>query len=252
MGPREQEIIDAVSLHGSLEVACLATMLGVSDQTVRRLVKPLTERGLVKKVHGAVCSAHRFTDPPFQARLAEQAQAKQAIARAVVDLVEDGDSLMLDTGSTTAFIAQALRKRSKLAVLTNSTSIAATLASVPGNRVFMAGTELRNHDGASFDASAFAMAKRFSARLAVLSSAAVDAERGFLVQEHCEAEWANCLMEQSERCLFAVDHSKFGRMALVGLGDILTPGHLVTDRTPPPDFDGLLERAHLTTVVAVP
>ncbi|MGO1119914.1 DeoR/GlpR family DNA-binding transcription regulator [Rhodovibrionaceae bacterium A322] len=233
MSPREQEILDAVALKGSLEVLELAELLGVSDQTIRRLVKPLAERGLVKKVHGAVVSAQRYSDSPFQERMLVNQAAKRAVAEKVLDLVRDGDSLMLDTGSTTAYIAQALRQRRDLVVVTNSSAIASTLAVVPGNRVFMAGTELRNHDGASFDAAAFATLRRFSARLAILSAAAVNETNGFQVQENCEADLAGCMAEQAEEAVMAVDSSKFGKSALVQLPPFPGKVTLVSEQQPP-------------------
>ena len=175
----------------------------------------------------------RYSDSPFQERMLVRQAAKRALANRVLALVRNGDSLLLDTGSTTAYIAQALRQRRDLVVVTNSSSIASTLASVPGNRVFMAGTELRNHDGASFDASAFATLRRFSARLAILSAAAVNAARGFQVQEHCEADLAACMLAQADQALMAIDSSKFGKTALMQLPAFTKPASLVSEQAPP-------------------
>jgi DeoR family transcriptional regulator, glycerol-3-phosphate regulon repressor len=228
----EQEVLNAVALRGSVSVRELATLLHVSEQTVRRVVKPLVERGAVDKVHGAVVGRSHPGEAPFLARMAVHQREKVAIAGAVAALVDDGDTVALDTGSTTGFVAQALRQHRGLTVVTNSTFIATTLATIPGNRVHMAGVELRNHDGASFDASAFAVVRSMRVRVAILSASALDHRRGLMVNERCEAEMSAAMGEIAERRVFAVDSSKFGRAALVALQPLRQADVFVTDRMP--------------------
>lgn len=239
-GRYEQEVRHAVSLRGSVTVAELAALLGVSDQTVRRVVRPMAERGEVTKVHGAILGVDRAGEPPFLARMDVNHRAKVAIATAVAELVADGDSLALDVGSTTGFIAQALRQHRNLNVVTNSSFIATSLATQPGNRVHMAGVALRNHDGAAFDEHAFAVVRSFRVRYAVLSASAVHRTHGFMVHDHCEAEMSGAMAAIAERRVFAVDHSKFGRSALLTV-PLAEPGDiLVTDARPPRGFTRVL------------
>jgi DeoR family glycerol-3-phosphate regulon repressor len=248
MAPHEQEVLNAVALRGTISVRELATLLHVSEQTVRRVVRPLVERGAVDKVHGAVVGRSHPGEAPFLARMAVHQREKVAIAGAVAAMVHDGDSVALDTGSTTGFVAQALRQHRGLTVVTNSTFIATTLATIPGNRVHMAGVELRNHDGASFDASAFAVVRSMSVRVAILSASALDARRGLMVNEHAEAEMSAAMGEIAERRLFAVDSSKFDRSALVALPVPTAGDVLVTDRRPPVALRARLGAAELVVV----
>jgi DeoR family glycerol-3-phosphate regulon repressor len=232
----EQEVLNAVSLRGTISVRELATLLSVSEQTVRRVVKPLVERGVVDKVHGAVVGRSRPGEAPFLARMTVQQREKVAIASAVAGLVRDGDTVALDTGSTTGFVAQALRQHRGLTVVTNSTFIATTLATIPGNRVHMAGVELRNHDGASFDASAFAVVRSMRVRVAILSASALHPVRGLMVQEHAEAEMSAAMGDIAQMRVFAIDSSKFGSSALVALQPLRAGDVLVTDRDPGHDL----------------
>jgi DeoR family glycerol-3-phosphate regulon repressor len=232
MAVDEQEVLNAVALRGTISVRELATLLHVSEQTVRRIVRPLVERGAVDKVHGAVVGRSRPGEAPFLARMAVHQREKVAIAGAVAALVTDGDTVALDTGSTTGFVAQALRRHRGLTVVTNSTFIATTLATIPGNRVHMAGTELRNHDGASFDASAFAVVRSMRVRLSILSASALDERRGLMVQEHAEAEMSAAMGEIAEQRVFAVDSSKFGSSGLFAVPALTAGDVLVTDRRP--------------------
>lgn len=247
---RQRELLDAVVTRGSCSVNELAGLLEVSDQTVRRIVRPLVEAGLLHKVHGAIIAPDRFRDPPFQARMAENQKSKEAIAAAVAELVEDGSTVMLDTGSTTAYVARALTRRSNLTVITNSSLIAATLSVVPGNRTFMAGVELRDHDGASFDATAYRVIQRFSANYAILSAAALDGDHGFMVQEHCEAEFSELYAGAADYVLMACDSSKFGRRSLVSSVDLQRIDELITDSTPPGQITEALERNEVAVRLA--
>ena len=106
-----EEILRRVDMMGTVSVQELSQIMGLSDQTIRRVTRPLAERGALKKVHGALVSNKSALDPPFLSRMNLNREAKVTIANAVAELVQDGDSLTIDTGSTSAFIAQMLRKR---------------------------------------------------------------------------------------------------------------------------------------------
>lgn len=241
----EDEVLHAVAMRGTISVRELAALLNVSEQTVRRVVRPLVERGAVDKVHGAVVARARSGEAPFAARMAVNQRAKVAIAQAVASMIDDGDVIALDTGSTTGFVAQALRRHRSLTVVTNSAFIASTLATIPGNRVLMAGVELRNHDAAAFDAAAFQVVRSVRVRVAVLSASAVDQRRGLMVQEHAEAEMSAAMGESADERWFAVDASKFERTALVSLAKLGERDSFVTDRQPPPSLRRALAPARV-------
>ena len=247
---REKEILNAVRLHGSVTTMELAEQLGVSDQTIRRNVKPLVEQGLVEKVHGAIVAPDRLLEPPIQRRMTEQQDEKLRIARKVVEHIQDGSSLMLDSGSTTTFVAQALYDRNDLSVITNSAQIAVTLASKPGNRVYMAGTELRTHDAAAFGADAIDVFRQFDVQYAILSMAAINHERGFMVQQRFEAEVSECLMERADQVFVVADHSKFERRALVEVSCPEKVAKLVTDSAPPTALADALNQWDVETILA--
>ena len=90
MSKYEQDILNTVNLHGRVSVMDLARILQVSDQTVRRIVKPMVEDGRLSKVHGALVSTRNVLDPPFMARMMQNRAAKVAIANAVAARIPDG------------------------------------------------------------------------------------------------------------------------------------------------------------------
>jgi DeoR family glycerol-3-phosphate regulon repressor len=239
---RHAEILRMLREEGAVSIADLATRLGVSLETVRRDVKPLADDGSLVRMHGAVGLAGQGGEAPFERRMRENAAAKRAIARHVAAGISDGESVMLDTGTTTSFLARELLGHRRLTVVTNSSDIARTLATVNGNRVYMAGGELRSDSGAAFGVSALEFISRFSVDHAVISVGAVDAE-GLMDYDLEESEFARTVLSRGSRRVAVTDHTKFGRRGLVRVCAFDGVSALVTDRQPRPDISAALAAA---------
>ena len=249
---RQSDILKLVRRQGSCTIVELAERLEVSDETIRRNVKPLVSEGLILKVHGGVILPHQFREPPIQRRMLDNKDAKERIAALVAQQVQDGDSLVLDTGSTTVYVARALSEHSNLVVVTNPTQIAGMLAAGTDNHVFMAGGELRSHDAAAFGAETLEFIRRFRVRHAILSIGAVNATQGFMDHYLCEAEFSRAAMAQAERCIVAADSSKFDRSVLVQVCPLDAVDLLVTDALPGRELTQSLESVDLEIQVATP
>ncbi len=249
---RHAEILRIVREEGTCAIADLAKRLGVSQETIRRDVKPLAVEGQLLKMHGAVTLPFQVGEAPFERRLRENAEAKKAIAMQAARHIGDGDSVMLDTGTTTSLLARELLKKRNLTVVTNSSDIARTLATVNGNTVFMAGGELRGDNGAAFGPSAIAFVERFKVRHAIISIGAIDVEVGPMDYNLDEAEFGRRVLERGERATLVTDGSKFGRSGLVKVCDFADVDLLVTDALPPRDLSLVLEEAGVTVEVAPP
>ncbi len=249
---RELAILAILNQAGSGRILDLSRRLNVTEETIRRNVRRLEDQGLVRKVHGGVYLEDWVAEPTFAQRFKEQPEAKLRIARHLAGQIPDGASLFLDIGSTTAYVAQALRQHQNLLVVTNSLTVAQTLSMLNGNRVFMAGGELRSHDGGAFGAEALAFVRRFRVNYAVLSAAAVDARAGFLLHDLGEAEFSRAIVECAETSIIAADATKFGRPAPIRIGEPDLIDTLVTDAPPPPDIAAMLLRAGVETVVVPP
>lgn len=235
---------------GVCRIADLAASLGVSGETVRRDIKLMAGEGLVRKVHGGVGLSDQAREPAFRQRLRDNSQAKKTIAEYAAREVHDGDSIMLDTGSTTAYVAEALIGHRELTVITNSVDIANTLATRNGNRVFMAGGELRADDGAVLGGGAVAFIGQFRAHMAFLSVGAIDAEDGLMDYHMSEAEFSRSVIARAERTIIVADRSKFGLRALVRIAGFDAIDTLITDSEPSPAFARQLQRDDVRVIVA--
>ena len=150
---------------------------------------------------------------------------------------------MLDTGTTTSFLARELTGRRRLTVVTNSSDIARTLATLNGNKVYMAGGELRTDSGAAFGVSAIEFVSRFAVDHAVISAGAVNAAMGVMDYVLEEAEFARVVLERGSRAVVVTDHTKFGKQGLVQVCGFAGFSELATDRPPPPDIAEALAAA---------
>jgi len=237
---RHGEILRLLREEGTITIAALAEKLGVSLETVRRDVKPLTSDGTALKMHGAIGLPSLAGEAPFERRMRDNAEAKRAIARHAAATIRDGDSVMLDTGTTTSFLARELLAHRRLTVVTNSSDIARTLATMNGNKVYMAGGELKSDSGAAFGVSAIEFVSRFNVNHAVISASAVDAARGVMDHDLEEVEFARMVLSRGNRRLVVCDHTKFGRQGLVQVCDFTGFTELVTDRPPPREIQDAL------------
>lgn len=247
---RRAAIMDTVLREGNARISELAAGLGVSLETVRRDIRPLVARGELEKTHGAIYAPQQAREAPFERRMRENAEAKRAIARHVAAAIGDGESVMMDTGTTTSILARELLGRRNLIIVTNSSDVARTLATVNGNKVYMAGGELHGDNGAAFGRSAIDFAASFKVRHAIISISAIDAAAGPMDYLLAEAEFARTVLSCGERRIIITDHTKFDRPALVRVCDFSQFDVLVTDRQPPPDLTARLAAAGVAIEVA--
>lgn len=217
---------------GSMRIHALAEALQVTEETVRRNLKVLADDGVVERMHGGVRLVDDSAEADFNARYRENPVAKQRIAQHVASMLPNDVSLFLDIGSTTAHIADALRDHRRLVVVTNSVYVAFRLATRNENRVFLAGGELRGHDGGAFGADAMEFAANFNTDYAVLSSAGIS-EKGFFLYDLEEARFSRLIMRQASTRIIAADSSKFGRVAPVDIGHPEHVDYLICDKEPP-------------------
>jgi DeoR family transcriptional regulator, glycerol-3-phosphate regulon repressor len=250
LNARQLDILQSARQFGTIGIAELAGTLRVSAETIRRDVRLLVARGELVKLHGAVRHAEALREAPFERRMRENVEAKRAIVRHAARMVADGDSLMMDTGTTTSLFARELLARRGLTVVTNSSDIARTLATVNGNRVYMAGGELHGDNGAAFGRSACAFVADFRVRFAVISIAAVNAAGGLMDYRLDEAEFARIVLQRGERRLVLTDSSKFDRSALVRVAGFDGVDTILTERLPPPRLERAISEGGAAVEVA--
>jgi len=140
---RKMKIVEYVRKHRVASVAALAAEFDVHESTIRRDLAEVEQEGLLKRTHGGVI-VEKLTnnEPSFNERSTARLEQKMRIGAMAASLVEDGDHIILDSGTTTLHIAKNLTQRSNLTVVTNDINIAAELRDSPGVKVTVTGGEL--------------------------------------------------------------------------------------------------------------
>ncbi|CAH2794671.1 MAG: Transcriptional regulator, DeoR family [uncultured Paraburkholderia sp.] len=249
---RQAGILRLVREQRTCTITGLAARFEVSDETIRRTIKPLIEQGHLLKVHGGIMLPERLDEPPFERRMAESLAGKRAIVARLAEVVSDGDSLILDGGSTCVHIARALAARSRLTVVTNSLEVARLLAPRNGNRVFIAGGEIRADDAAAIGDSVQAFLRQFHVRHAIVSVTAVDMHGHFMDALPADVAFSLAAFAQAERRVVAADHAKFGHSALLHAFGADGVDLLMTDEAPAPALSQALAAAGVEVLVGAP
>jgi DeoR/GlpR family transcriptional regulator of sugar metabolism len=140
---RKIRIVEYVMHNRVASVAALAQAFQVHEATIRRDLAEIEQEGLLKRTHGGVIvDRGANNEPSFEERSHEQLEQKKRIGRQAAELVEDGDHIMIDSGTTTLHIAHHLTDRSRLTVVTNDMNIAGQFRESKGVTVIVTGGEL--------------------------------------------------------------------------------------------------------------
>lgn len=233
---RHAEIMKLLQVKKSCSVIELANTLDVSDETIRRDIRQLAASGAVEKIHGGVILPQNTLEPPFLSRMQEQREEKEKIARLAASMINDGETILLDNGSSSCYVAHELITHKNLTVVTNSTEVARELCSRNQNRVFMAGGEIRSDDSAAYGPMAIEFAKQFTTNRAILSMGSITADQGCLDYDLSEAEFKRAILPQARNVIVVADHTKFTRSGIVKVCDLDNIDLLITDREPPQEI----------------
>lgn len=229
----------------------LAKLLGTSHETVRRDLALLSERGLVRKVHGGAVHAQTALESSFGDRTMTARPEKLAIGRRAAQLFQPGDSLMIDSGSTTAAFAEALGKVGQFSVITNSMLVANELWKAPiRSDIYLLGGRFFGEGHETLGPLAIDEIRRLRVDHAVITIGAVDPAGRFMDYNAEEAYIARAMLGSARQATILADSSKLCRHALFEVCDARQIQRMVTDRPPPSPLDDALRAAGVEVLVA--
>jgi DeoR family fructose operon transcriptional repressor len=212
---RRQAILAQVRQHSAVSADDLAREFGVSVETIRRDLRRLGQKGLLDRVYGgATRPAGRSSEGSFAARSALRMEAKRAIAQLAASLVEPGETVVIDVGTTALEVARALPASFEGRVLTNSVPVAMELASRPEIEILLSGGQVRHGDGACSGAHAEAFFAEFYADRAFLGSGGVHPEAGLTDYYPAEVVVRRTIIGHTAACYVLADASKLGTIAV--------------------------------------
>jgi DeoR family glycerol-3-phosphate regulon repressor len=249
---RVRAIFSRVCAEGFQSIEVLASLFGVTTQTIRRDVNTLCDRGLCRRRHGGIDVLPEVENATYAARRMLAREAKQRIAGRVADAVPEGASLFFGIGTTPELCAQALVDHRHLRVMTNNLNVAMVLSRNPSCELIIAGGRLRNLDCDVIAGEAHGFFARFSVDIGIYGVGGISEDGSLLDFNHDEVLMRCELAAHCRQRFLVVDHSKFDRGATVRGGHISEASCLFTDQPVPPRIGTMLDEAGVELVVATP
>ncbi|EMH4164602.1 DeoR/GlpR family transcriptional regulator [Pluralibacter gergoviae] len=230
---RHDAIIDLVKKQGYVSTEELVEQFAVSPQTIRRDLNDLADQKMILRHHGGAALPSSSVNTSWQDRKANQATEKERIARKVASQIPNGSALFIDIGTTPEAVAHALLNHEDLRVVTNNLNVANTLMVKEDFRVILAGGELRSRDGGIIGEATMDFISQFRLDYGILGISGIDNDGSLLEFDYHEVRTKRAIIENSRHVILVVDHTKFGRNAMVNMGSISMVDAVYTDAMPP-------------------
>ncbi|MFD7710533.1 DeoR/GlpR family DNA-binding transcription regulator [Streptomyces sp. NPDC059785] len=234
---RRRFMLERVRARGYAGAQELAREFCVDGSTVRRDLAQLERAGLVRRTRGGVLPADpaEAVDTPYDVRRNQRAGAKRALGEAAAELVEDGQSVIIDNGSTMYQVAAALRQRQNLTVITNDLMVALCLSGHPGAQLHMTGGVMLDTVYTLVGPGAVASLRGLHVDWAFLGAEGVHPKAGITNVNVVEIAVKQAMIEAAERVAIVADSSKLGRRSLAPVCDLNAVSALITDDELPTD-----------------
>lgn len=229
---RRDKITELLERDGQVRVAQLAELLNTSTVTIRSDLDSMERDGLVERVPGgAIPTTMSMYNREFLRRKRLNTEEKRAIAAAVAEEIEDGDTLFINGGSTTYFAALSIKKlRKQLVVVTNSLSVAIELGTSPTFTVILVGGQVNSYYSFTFGTEAMNQLQRYQVNKAILSIDGVSVEQITTIHPE-ESAVAEKMIERARKKIIIADGSKIGKEGFCTICKTSQVDLLITDQT---------------------
>jgi DeoR/GlpR family transcriptional regulator of sugar metabolism len=232
---RQARIAEFVAVRGRVRIGELAQTFGVTEPTIRKDLDSLQEKGLLKRTYGGALSVQLNIDRELTGRRTTNREAKEAIARTCLGMLQDGDAVFLDSGTTVEAIARRLaeeRDPPRVSILTSSLGVANTLAETRLIDCVLLGGQPRRVDGSVVGDLALENLRRFTFGLAFIGVSGFS-ELGVTVGSLAEAALKQAVIERARRVVVPTDHTKVGATDFARICDLDGIDVAVMDRATP-------------------
>lgn len=232
---RQEKIAEALKAKSSIKVNELSNIFNVSESTIRRDLQDMEEQGLLTRTHGGAVSIKKTNfEPTFKEKEDEKQDEKVLIGTIAASMVEDEDTIILDSGTTTLEIARHLKAKN-ITVITNSIDIASELSSRNDIELIVTGGTLRVTTRAMVGNITESILKNFRVDKAFIGSNGISVEEGITTPNFPEAQTKKAMMNVANKVMIVADSSKFNQVSfsvicpIRAVTAIITSSDLETD-----------------------
>jgi DeoR/GlpR family transcriptional regulator of sugar metabolism len=248
---RQESIRQYVEQKQRVSVQELSQLFAISLATARRDLEALSDQGLVQRIHGGAIAVRKAPpEPPLLHRAQEMAEEKRRIGQAVANLVLDGETIFLGSGTTVSEVALALKERQNLTVITNSLLVLNALFNSPGITIISLGGVLRTSELSFIGHLTEQALSEVRADKVIIGIRAIDIEAGLTNDYLPETMTDRAILRIGRQVIIAADHSKCGCTSTAFVASISAIDVLVTDQAVSRDFVEGLQREGIQVILA--
>ena len=234
---RQQEILDILNSKKSATVEELASELFVSGATIRRDLRAMEKQGLIKRSHGgAMPFKSSAEESAFAIREQENTSAKRTIANLALKLMNNGDSVFIDSSTTAGSVIPLMNNFKFLTVTTTGIRNALLLSQTNDVKIYIAGGQIQNHSNSIVGSDTIDYISRMHADISLISCSGVDLNNGFTDSSIEQAKLKQQMRKNSSKVAMLCDSTKFNKTFLCTDFRFDEIDYLITDKTPPIEF----------------
>lgn len=248
---RQKQILSLLGKQGRLSVAEIVEQFAISEATARRDLESLTSQGKAQRVHGgAIAIEQAPPEQPILQREGEQAEEKSAIGRAAADLIHDGETVFLGSGTTVLETARHLRERRNLTVVTNSLPVLNALAGLKDITVVSLGGQLRESELSFIGHITEQALAELHVGKVVIGTRGLSLEHGLTNDYLPETLTDRAILKIGREVIVAADHTKINRVSTALLAPLSSMTTFVTDANADKKFLQALKKLDIQVVIA--
>lgn len=228
---RRAEIIEQIQKTGSVRVRELARMYSISEVTIRTDLEYLESQGQLSRVHGgAVGTGKLYANMDLSERYMTNASSKRELAVVAAELIENNDTIMMNAGTTLAYVLKLIQGKKNVSIVTNSIQNALEVSSYPGVNVILLGGEIDGKYQFTHGTDTISQLERYHANKCIISVDGIDTEDGLTLYYSNESGIVRKMIELCDEVIVVADGSKLGRSAFSRVASLADVDTIVTNK----------------------
>lgn len=246
---RRDSIIKLIQKNGKVRVDSLSENFNVSTVTIRNDLDFLEKKGILHRTHGgALIRKNVYEDPSLEEKQLLYKEEKQRIGEKAIEMINDGDSILLDSGTTALEVALRLENKKNLTVMTNAINLSLKLGEFDNINVMLTGGLLRKESFSLVGPESEATISNYYFDKLFLGVDGLDINFGLTTPNPMEAQLNRIMVERSQQVIAVTDSSKFGRHSFSYICNIDVISTLITDNKITSEFEKELLRRNIDVI----
>jgi DeoR family fructose operon transcriptional repressor len=249
---RQNRILETLNEreNGAVSVKELSAIFDTSEMTIRRDLDTLYKRGLLKRVHGGAISQGAVLEKPFDERYDDYNLQKETIGKLASKMIADGDTIILDAGTTSQQIARNLNETIGITVITNALPVAAELSHYANVSTILLGGMLKHKESCTVGPTVIQELSRFSVDKLFLTASGFSLEKGVTDPDLREVEVKQAMIRSASEIILVADSSKWDVITLVKITSIGSIDKLISDECLPAEAIAALKANGVEVIIA--